>query len=459
MSLSRLPPGYAHQLRTVGETRRCYVEGARRICVVVPTGGGKTWIGSSIVDGGIRKGRRVLWLAHREELVDQAAASLSRLGVEHGIVKAGRAGNPTAPIQVASVQTLTARPHEMPPSDLIVADEAHHAVASTWRALLGRYPSPELVLGLTATPERGDRQPLGESSGGIFQRMVAVTSVAELQRTLRPDGHPILVPCRVVGPKAYQRELFRDPVQGLFDFARNRTTGRLRPTILFASSVEDAQQIARDACARGIRAASVDGKLSSDLRKARLAGFASGELELLTNVMVLTEGFDVPGTEVCAIARGCAAASTFLQMIGRALRSSPSTGKRDALLIDYRGISHVHGLVESERTFSLDGKAIALSEKPSLKQCAACGAVFAPVPQCPACGAASAMPRAPQRVKRTEATAITSATVVPIEQKRAAFEAMCRMARERGWKPKAVGVRFKERFGHWPTWPIPQGAA
>lgn len=455
----RLPPAYAHQTRTLDAVRRAYLEGARRICVVAPTGGGKTWIGSAVVDGGIRKGRRVLWLAHREELVDQAAASLSRLGVPHGVIKAGRPAAPDAPIQVASVQTLVARPHELPPADLIVADETHHAVAATWRALLGRYPSPELVLGLTATPERGDRKPLGEASGGVYQRLVAVTSVAELQRTARPDGSPILVPCRVVGPRAYQQELFRSPVDGLVEFARG-ADGRLRRSILFAASVEDAERIAAEACSRGIRAASVDGKLATAERRARLQGFARGELELLTNVMVLTEGFDVPATEVCAIARGCAASSTFLQMVGRALRSSPETGKREALLVDYRGLSHVHGLVDEDRTYSLEGRAISRPEKTPLRQCPRCGAVFAPTPKCPGCGAPTlAAPRERQRVKRAEAVELNRDTVTPMSQRRAAFDRLVETARARGYKAGWVGVQFKNRFGMWPPWPVAVGAA
>lgn len=450
----KLPPGYDHQLRTLASTRRAYLEGARRICVVVPTGGGKTWIGSAVVDGGISKGRRVLWLAHREELVDQAAASLSRLGVPHGLIKAGRAANPTAPIQVASVQTLTARPESLPPADLIVADETHHAVATTWRALLGRYPSPELVLGLTATPERGDRKPLGESSGGIYQKLVAVTSVAELQRTRRPDGATILVPCRVVGPKEHQRELWKTPIDGLLDHAMG-PNGRLRRTVLFAGSVEEAKTIAEDATRRGIRAASVDGALDQTTRRERLAAFASGDLELITNVMVLTEGFDVPATEVCAMARGSSTASTFLQMVGRALRSSPETGKREALLIDYRGLSYVHGLVHWDRTYSLNGKAIALgAERPSLRQCPTCGAVAEAAVVCERCGARlGALPR-PRGVRRTETTEIGDHNVVPDAERRRVFEALAATARAKGYKPGWVGMQFKARFGFWPPYAI-----
>lgn len=456
-----LPPLYPFQQRAIDGVKHAYGEGARRIVLVLPTGAGKTRTSTEIVGGAIRKGRRVLFLAHRGELVSQASESMSRLGVDHGVVMAGRPASPHAPIQVASVQTLVARPDSLPPTDIIVVDECHHAVAATWHALLGRYPTPELILGLTATPERGDRKPLGESSGGVFQKLVSVTSVGELQRTLRPDGHPILVPCRVVGPAQYQDELFRAPIDGLLEFGRN-AAGKLRPSILFAGSVEESTKIAGEANARGIRAAAVDGSMKPSARKAALDAFASREIDLLVNVFVLTEGFDVPATEVCAIARGCAAVSTFMQMVGRALRSSPSSGKRDALLIDYRGLSHVHGLVDEERTFSLDGRAISRAEKIRLQQCVACGAVFAPAAKCPGCGTEMPrMARSGQKVRRTEAVSISRDNVTPTATKRAFFDRVLAEAQQKGWKPGAVGMRFRARFGHWPQWRIPgqRGAA
>lgn len=458
MSFGSLPPCDEHQVHTYHRVRAEYAKGARAIVAVVPTGGGKTRIGTEVVKGGISRGRRVLWLAHREELVTQAAASLAKIGVPHGVIKAGRPSSPNAPIQVASVQTLTARPDEMPPADIIVVDETHHVVASTWRALLDAYTKRELVLGLTATPERGDRKPLGLSSGGIYQALVVGATVAQLQKTLR-NGHPILTPMHAVGPARYQRELWKSPIDGLRDHAR-RADGTMRPTIYFAGSVPEAEQVARACNAHGIRAASIDGKLGEDERAMRIARFSRGDLDVLTNVFVLTEGFDVPRTEVCAIGRGCSAASTFLQMLGRALRASPATGKKDALLIDYCGLSDVHGFVDDERDFSLDGRAIALREKNPIQQCKACGAVFRPAPRCPLClVAAPKMTRPAREVKRSETVQITRDTVTPWSERKAFFDSLCATQRSRAYAPKWVGVQYRHRFGMWPPFRIPGAAA
>jgi DNA repair protein RadD len=471
----------AHQQRTDTAVREAWIAGLRAICVVVPTGGGKTYIGTRIVQGALKKGRRVAWLAHRNELCQQASASLSDSKVAHGIVQAGRPRRSNEQIQVASVQTLAAavaryrkllasgNPEAarreldlFPFADIVVIDETHHVAARTWREVLGIFellraerdmdPELELLLGLTATPERADKSPLGD----IYKHMVAMTSVAELQRTLR-EGLPVLVPMRVVGPGRYQKELFRKPIEGLLEFGK-RSDGSLRPAIMFCGSVDEARAIAAEACARGIRAACVDGGTKDDVRKSHLAKLHAGALDLLTNVFVLTEGFDCPRVEVVAIARGCDAESTFLQMVGRGLRSCP--GKRDALLIDYRGLSHVHGLVEEERAYSLSGKAIArAAERAPLRQCPACGSVFAPVPCCPTCGHdLSRLDRA-QKVKLAKAVEITRDTTTPQTVKRSVFDALCREARERGHKPGWVGYRYEARFGYWPRWPIAVGGA
>lgn len=455
-----LPPLYAYQARTVEEVKRAYLEGARRIVIVLPTGGGKTRVITAIVGGAIAKGRRVLILAHREELVMQLAASFAKLGVDVGVIMAGKAPRPLAPIQVASIQTLVARPEELPTDiDIVGVDECHHAVASTWAALLARFPRIELLLGLTATPERGDQRPLGEASGGVFQRMVIGATVAELQSTKRPDGHPVLVPCRVVGPARYQRELFRKPLDGLLEFGRG-PGGKLRPSILFAASVEEARQIAADAAHFGIRAAAIDGKLHRDVRRDALAAFARRELDLLVNVFVLTEGFDAPGAEVCGVARSCSAASTWLQMIGRVLRSSPGTGKRDALLIDYKGHSYNFGLVEDpSRVYSLEGKAISLSQRMALRQCLSCGSVFAPCEKCPQCGAVLPKMATQQKVKLTPAQIIERGNITPLEQKRKYFDKLVHEARTKGWKPAAVIIRFQKVYGHRPPWRVEMRAA
>ncbi len=442
-----------YQERSIAGVRAAYRAGARRIVLVAPTGAGKTAMGVGVVAGALRKGRRILWLAHRRELVGQASARLDSIGArDHGILLAGDArANPKAAIQVGSVQTLTAR-GEAPPADIIILDEAHHAVAATWRDLAAAYPNAEMVLGLTATPERGDRTPLGD----VFQALVAEIKMAELL-----EGG-FLVPCDVLGPGAYQDDLAWEPIDALLTHGRRRD-GSLRPSILFGSSVKHAQELAVEARRRGLRAECVDGATSVDKREASLAAFAAGRLDVITNVFVLTEGFDCPAAEVVVVARGCSATGTLLQMIGRVLRPSPSTGKARALWLDLRGLAWVHGLPSDERTYSLTGRAIRSSAAANedltpLRQCGACAAVFRWAPECPRCGARQP-PRPAPKVKRAPLAEINAARVIPDETKKKKFDELAATCRARGYAPGWVGMRFKSIYGHWPRWRVPAARA
>lgn len=442
-----LPPLFPHQERAGVSVRAAWRAGHRRILVVLPTGAGKTIFACSVAAPAINlKGRRALWLAHRRELVDQASASLTSAAVPHGVILSGRAARPELPMQVGSVQTIAAA-GSAPDANIIFVDEAHHVVAATWRTIIEAYPHAEAIIGLTATPERGDRSPLGD----VFEHMIVGATIRELT-TLGT-----LTPCDVIAPAKYLTEgIASDPLDAIDKHAR-RSDGSLRRTILFAGTVPEAKTIAARARERGIRAACVDGGTASDERARSLLAFGRGELDLLTNVYVLTEGFDSPGAEVCVIARGCGAASTYLQMVGRVLRRAP--GKSRALLIDLRGIVHLHGMPDDDREYSLTGRAIrAAVDLPSIRQCARCGAVFRPVPKCPRCGAGQPPPP-PAKVKHAPIQQVTGACVVSFADRKKYFDELVATARARSYALKWVGVRFKQRFGIWPKWPMPKEAA
>ena len=139
---------------------------ARRVCMVSPTGSGKTVMFSSIVDSAMRRGRRCLILAHRAELIDQIDQALINLGVPHGVIAPGYPSTPE-PVQVASIQSLVRRLDKHNDFDLVIVDECHHATARTWRAVIDAMPKAK-VLGVTATPERAD----GAGLGDVFEVMV-----------------------------------------------------------------------------------------------------------------------------------------------------------------------------------------------------------------------------------------------------------------------------------------------
>src|SRR5215813_12637781 len=168
-----------YQTDIAAEFERYLGRGDRSILLVAPTGSGKTVIASAIIAG---TARRVLVVAHRREIVNQTSDKLTARGVYHGIIQAGdeKKLRPMATVQVASIQTLHARAIRsstmpMPLADLVIIDEAHHACAATYRKILEAYPDA-IVLGLTATPCRGD----GRGLGGIFETMIECPQVADL---------------------------------------------------------------------------------------------------------------------------------------------------------------------------------------------------------------------------------------------------------------------------------------
>lgn len=364
-----------YQQRAIAELRRAYASGKRSPCLVLPTGAGKTVVASAIIRGAIERGNRVLFLAHRTELITQSVNKLSAAGVHdvRVIQAASDLGNPTAPVTIASIPTLTRWRDRLPPASLVVFDECHHVVARTWKSLADRYAS-SLLLGMTATPQRADGSPLGD----VFDALVVGSTVAELVAL----GH--LVPCRVWSPPEMldAGKLAVSPLQAYQQHAEGQRA------VVFCGTVERAEAVAAEMTNGGVPTAVVHGALGAEKREKRLAALLTGELRCIANVHVLTEGWDMPEVAVCILERKPQHVGTYLQMVGRILR--PAEGKTSATLLDLCGSSLEHGPPELERKYTLDGKGISKANREAIRQCPHCGGVFlaraASDGACPQCG-------------------------------------------------------------------------
>lgn len=344
-----------YQHAAVAKVRDAMRAGGKRVVLVLPTGAGKTRTGSAIVERAVLKGRRVVWLAHRTELLEQTAKTLHDFGLPVGVVAASSAWpiDAAAPVQVCSVQTLLAREHR-PAADLLVWDECHHASESApaWAAILAAYPTTPTI-GLTATPERGD----GSGLAPLFDSLVVGVTVRELTA----QGH--LVPCEVSRPARLLKagQLAREPLAAYLADSPGQQG------FLFAKSVEEASRYAAEFTADGIRSVCIHAGTPPLERTTALELFRQGVVRMLTNVYIFTEGTDLPMAQVCILARGASTAGIYLQMVGRVLR--PYRGKKSATLIDLRGVSHVHLMPEDERHFRLEGKGITASDVAKCKVC------------------------------------------------------------------------------------------
>lgn len=437
-----------HQVRYLEANKAAYRQGARAILDVCPTGGGKTIIGCAMVDSAVSvKGRRVGWVTGTRELVSQSAAEVGKVcGADAvGFFAAGRPSNPRAPIQVISVQTFASR-EEVPSNlDILIFDEAHHCAAETWGGLWQRCPNVELVMGFTATPQRGDGLGLGRSEGSRngFDAMVIETSIQELTRL------GILVPCTVIAPNIDKVGPLSKTV--LETLQSHGAPGKVPCTVIFMGSVKEAYQQTEIIKRAGYSVACVEGSSDISERKRAIAAHKAGDLEVLVNVQALTEGWDNPRCSLCILARGCTNASTYLQIVGRVLRAFP--GKTRAVLEDLTGVVWKHRLPESERKFTLHGNGIETEKRVSLAQCKTCGGVWlAGTIKCKKCGSTLAQPRPPRQVKQAETSVVTESRVLAtMEMKRAAYFRLVREAKDKGYQPGWAKIRYQVRFKEWPN--------
>jgi superfamily II DNA or RNA helicase len=430
-----------HQERAVGEVRAAFRR-AKRVVMVAPTGFGKTAVASTIIAWAVQKGRRVLFLVHRREIVEDTHRRLVAAGVDCGLVMAGAPSSPLLKVQVASVQTVAAR-QEHPPADLIVWDECHHVAAMTYREIARQYPDA-WHLGLTATPERSDGQGLRDA----FDEMVVGATVAELQTAVDPaTGAPYLAACDVIAParRLESGVLSADPVEAWHAHAKGR------PTVAFCRTVAESKALAAGFEEEGVTARHIDGTTPADERKASLDAFARGNVQVLCNVFVLTEGWDCPRAKCVLLARGCGSAATFLQMVGRGLRAH--NGER-CLLLDLAGCVHEHGLPEEEREFTLDGiRRKAKKARPWIRQCQVCGFTVLGAKSgrvCERCGTPWPAAAATAVSKKEALAPVDVAAVTPRVELRARYLKLVDEAMRKGYKPSWAGHRFREEFGFWP---------
>ncbi len=450
-----------YQEDAIEAARECVRAGKTAVVLVAPTGAGKTTIASAIARKPVETGRTLLFIAHREELLEQARDRLVADGIGRvGIISAS---HPTmnAPAQVASVQTLVARASRgLPPGDVIIYDECHHSAAPGWQEVAQALQlKARVMIGLTATPERGDGRGLGRGSGGIFDALVPVSSVRELQRL----GH--LVPVTTYSPQSFQKALSMDPVAAYLA----RTPGER--CFVFARDVRHAESLTLAFLAAGVQAATIHGQTPWLLRKARLEAFRAQDRQplleagtqeraplVLVNAYVLTEGVDVPQATHAILARGCGHPGMMLQMVGRVLRSAP--GKTRAVFSDLHGITRKRGMgvPEADRVWSLEGRAIALAEAEKER----------PLVNCPACEATVASwstdregwricPTCRERISKPEPVIVAptkqhiwGATASP-EVKAATLVKYARKAAKMGYKPGYGAAKYLEAFGHWPA--------
>lgn len=444
-----------YQDEFVHQVRIEYRNGSKAVILVAATGAGKTVVFSYIARNAADRGRRVLILAHRDTLIKQASRKLNDYGVQHGIIMAGFTPNPRRLVQVASVQTLVRRLKQILASmeaayekakaaalaaglseeeadakgrearralgfDMIVIDEAHLSAAKSYMDIRAAFPDA-IVLGVTGSPIRLDGKGLGKGSGGMFETLVQGISIRQLidqAFLVKPVVYASREQIDLAGIKKVGGDYDAEALAEVMD--KPKITGNAIehwkkicpgvPAVAWCANVAHAEHVAAEFNAAGVPALALSGKDDPAERDRALKALERGTIKIITFAMLLVEGVDCPAIGAVILLRPTMSLSSYLQVIGRGLRTiyapgmpidtveerfaaiaaGPKGGK--CYVLDHCGLTFKHGFADDEREWSLDGvvkkkgKKKEQEPKRDLLQCPKCYHVHDPEPTCPACG-------------------------------------------------------------------------
>ncbi len=375
-----------YQHKWIKDIWKSWQLGNRRVLAQLPTGAGKTVCFAHICHKFFQQQQQVLVVAHRIELISQAAEKLEQIiGESVGIIKSGVPAHPECRIQVASIQTLARRKIlELPLNiGLLIFDEAHHTSASSYRRLIENYESAQ-ILGVTATPQRID----GQGFVDLFDDLVIGIDTAQLMKTGYLSKFRLFTTNQTISTIGVSKSCgdfrakelavavtsqigVRDILENYLLYAKN-----LR-TVIFASSLEHSRALAAEFCHHNISAEHLDGQTSPQKRLEILQRFCTGTTQVITNYEILTEGYDCPNIECIYCVRPTESSTLWLQMTGRVLRTHSL--KPTAVIIDVTDNWKKHGLPDEQRQWSLLPKTRSETQTQGLIQCEHCTHVFKPL--------------------------------------------------------------------------------
>lgn len=352
-----LRPYQTNGIRDIFDAWNPLTQNLMNVLFQMPTGTGKTTVFSEIVRRARWKEKKVLIVVHRKELVEQIVERLSCFDVEAGIISGTIPPDATKEVQVATIQSLSKR--EYPVADIVIIDECHHVKACTYKKLWDIYPKARF-LGVTATPIRMS----GEGFSDLFDTLINSGQLSYFVEHgylvkvkhfvgVTPNLSSIKVKMNdyaqdELGELMQDKELMADLVESYHKRAEGKKM------IVFAVNIEHSEQIVEEYCREGIAAEHIDANTPKKEREQILKRFRKGETLVLSNVDIVSEGFDVPDCEAVQLARPTKSLALFLQQVGRCMRPSP--GKEEGLVLDNAGLWLEHGFCQQDRIWTLKGK-------------------------------------------------------------------------------------------------------
>lgn len=382
-----------YQTEAVAKLRESIATGHKAPILCAVTGFGKSVVIGAIAHSAHAKGKRVVVVAHRKELVIQNARKVELHGAKCGIIMAGHAPDATAEIHSASIQTLSRRDFDWEP-DILCIDEVQLGLSASYVALYQRWPNA-LRIGFSGTP----CAPNGRGLGKHWDDIVYARGVKDLQadgylaniRSFSTPAVADLANLSMLGGDFNSAQLDeRMKKEGIVGNAIDhyRKLGGGKSAVVFCVNIERSKAACAEFVAAGYAAMHIDGEMPDDARAAVLAAVADGSCQILTSVDVVSVGFDCPRLKVAIMLRPTASIVVYLQSVGRILR--PWDGQ-EAVLIDCVGNVGRHGLPTADRQWTLEDKAGAnkAAEKDTISpySCTECyGMTARPCTHCAHCG-------------------------------------------------------------------------
>ena len=338
------------------------------VMLQMPTGTGKTYLFTSVIKDLLRVYKQareeitILGVAHRMELLDQISATLSRFDIPHGFIQGTREQHLWRRVQVGSIMSLLTEKNYMNTRrqqfDFIIVDEAHHSLAETYVKLFELFPKAK-KLGVTATPWRLNH----ESFRKLYQILVTSPQISWFikNRLLSDFEYVSIKPDSEIQRLVDRSEVAQngDFVNADLDNTFNNTRIRAklfesyqrfakgRKGIIYAINRIHAARIAALYSANGVKAVAIDCETPKEERQELIARFKRGEIMVLVNVDIFTEGFDCPDVSFIQLARPTKSLALYLQQVGRGLRISE--GKEKTVILDNVGLFNYFGLPDANR--------------------------------------------------------------------------------------------------------------
>ncbi|MGM9630443.1 DEAD/DEAH box helicase [Butyricicoccus sp.] len=374
--MSKLRP---YQEDILNNVRQAYRDGYQRPCVVLPCGGGKSCITAEIAKQATQKGNRVLFLVHRRELVDQIRQTFFDWGVDLSLCR------------VEMVQTACRRLTKMPEPRLIITDENHHCLAAGYRKIYDAYPHAQ-CLGVTATPVRLNGGGLGDVNDKLVVGVTAKWLIAN--HFLAPYDYFAPPVADLSGLHTKRGEFITAEVMSSLDkstiygdvvgYYKKLAAGR--KAICYCASIRHSEEMAARFTAAGIPAEHIDGATDKYTRKHIIKQFRDGQIKILCNVDLISEGFDVPDCSCAILLRPTQSLTLYIQQSMRCMRYQ--SDKR-AVIIDHVGNYTRFGMPDDDREWSLEPKKkkkSMVSRAEQVRQCPKCFFTFPMEQVCPHCG-------------------------------------------------------------------------